>query len=187
MISPFAKATTSYDPKTGVPIWTVYHGGMNAASRPLFGNGLLYVSTADGPNPLVAISPKGQGNISENIVWKTNKSVPKRPSQILLGDLLFMMNDGGIASCVDAKTGQEVWTKRYGGDYWASPLYADGLIYCFSQTGLIPVFKAGREFDQVAENQLGDGFLASPAVVGKSLVLRSKSHLYRVEKPSSTK
>ena len=182
LVSPFASATSAYDPKTGDPVWTVRHGGMNAAGRPLFGNGLLYITTADGPNPLIALSPKGKGDITENIVWRTNKSVPKRPSQILFGDLLFMMNDGGVASCLDARTSTEIWTKRLAGEYWASPLLADGLIYCFSQSGSIPVFKATREFDQVADNKLDSGFVASPAVVGKSLVLRSKTHLYRIEK-----
>ena len=93
-----------------------------------------------------------------------------------------MMNDGGVASCVDAKTGNEIWTKRLGGEYWSSPLYADGLIYCCSQSGTIAVFKASREYEEVAENKLGTGFLASPAVAGKSLILRSKTDLYRIEK-----
>jgi hypothetical protein len=183
LISPFAKATIAYDPKSGEPVWTVRHGGMNAAGRPLYGHGLLYITTADGQNPMIAVDPKGQGDITDHIVWRSNKSIPKRPSQILLGDLLFMVNDGGVASCVEAKTNAEVWTHRLGGEFWASPLSANGLIYAFSQAGMIYVFKAGREFELVAENQLGSGFLASPAVVGNSLVLRSKTHLYRIEKP----
>ncbi len=187
LISPFAKATIAYDPRTGDPIWTVRHGGMNAAGRPLFGNGLLYITTADGPNPLIAIPPQGQGDITERMAWRSNKSTPKRPSPILLGDLLFMINDGGVASCLDAKTSTEIWTKRLSGEYWASPLYADGLIYCFAQNGTIPVFKASREFEQVAENKLDSGFVASPAVAGKSLVLRSKTHLYRIEKVGGEK
>ena len=185
LISPFAAATIAYDPKSGDPVWTVRHGGMNAAGRPLFGNGLLYINSADGPNPLVAVKPEGEGDITKNIAWKTNKSVPKRASQLLVGNLMFMMNDGGVASCLNATTGVEVWTKRFDDNYWASPLYADGLIYCFSQTGNIPVFKAGREFELVAENKLGDGFNASPAVAGRSLILRSKTHVYRIETPAA--
>ncbi len=155
---------------------------MNAAARPLFGNGLLYINSADGPNPLVAVKPEGQGDITKtNIAWRSNKQIPKRSSQILLGDLFFMMNDSGVASCLDAKTGEEIWSKRLPGAYWASPLTADGLIYCFSQEGDIPVFKAGRTFELVAENKLADGFNASAAVAGKSLILRSKTHLYRIE------
>lgn len=184
LVSPFAAATIAYDPQSGDPIWTVRHGGMNAAGRPMFGNGLVYINSADGPNPLVAVRPEGEGDISNKIVWKTNKSVPKRASQILLGDLLFMINDEGVASCLDAMTGREIWTKRLEGKYWASPLLADGLVYCFSQTGLVTVFKAGREFELVAENKLDEGFFASPAVAGRSLLLRTKTHLYRIEKPS---
>lgn len=184
LISPFASATIAYNPKTGDPLWTVRHGGMNAAGRPLFGNGLVYISSADGPNPLVAVSPLGTGDISDKIAWKSNKAIPKRPSQILVGDLLFMINDGGVASCMDAKTGEVIWSKRLPGEYWASPLLANGLIYCFSQKGEIQVFKAARELEVVAENKLDDGFIASPAVAGESLILRSKTHLYRIEDPA---
>jgi outer membrane protein assembly factor BamB len=183
LISPFAYATIAYDPKNGDAIWTVFHGGMNAAARPLFGNGLLYINSADGPNPLVAVKPEGQGDISKNIVWKTTKQVPKRSSQILVGDTLYMMNDSGVASCLDAKTGEEIWSKRLpGGEYWSSPLLADGLIYCVSKGGDIQVFKASREFESVAENRLDDGSSASPAVAGKALIVRTATHLYRIEK-----
>lgn len=183
LISPFAVATIAYDPLTGDPVWTVRHGGMNAAARPLFGNGLLYINSADGPNPMMAIRPEGEGDITGNIVWRTAKAAPKRPSQLLIGDLLFMMNDGGVATCLDALTGKELWAKRLPGEYWASPIAADGLIYCVSMHGEVLVFKAEKKFELVAENKFDEGFLASPAVVGKSLILRSTGHLYRIENP----
>lgn len=183
LISPFASHTIAYDPKTGERIWSVKHGGMNAAGRPLYGNGLVYINTADGPNPLVAVPPIGTGDITDKIAWKSNKAIPKRPSQILVDDLMFMMNDGGVASCMNAVTGKVLWSKRLPGEYWSSPLYANGLIYCFSQTGEIPVFKAAKELEIVAENKLDSGFNASPAVAGEALILRSKTHLYRIEKP----
>ncbi|MBX3443321.1 MAG: PQQ-binding-like beta-propeller repeat protein [Planctomyces sp.] len=182
LISPFASATIAYDPLTGEPIWTVRHGGMNAAARPLYGNGLVYLNAADGSDPLLAVPPVGTGDLSDKIAWRSNKSVPKRPSQILVDDLLFLVNDSGVASCVDAMNGETIWTKRLGGEYWSSPIVANGLIYCCSQSGEIPVFKAAREFELVAENKLDDGFVASPAVAGNSLILRSKSHVYRISK-----
>lgn len=183
LISPFAVATIAYDPQTGEPIWTARHGGMNTSCRPVYGDGMVYVTTGDVPTVMVAIPVDGTGDVTDKIVWKSTKAVPKRPSQLLIDGLLFLMNDGGVASCVDAKTGEEIWTKRIPGEYWASPIYADGLIYCLSTKGEVVVFKAAREFEQVAENKLDDGFLASPAVAGKSLILRSKTHLYRIEKP----
>ncbi|MFM9962051.1 MAG: PQQ-binding-like beta-propeller repeat protein [Planctomycetaceae bacterium] len=183
LISPFAYATIAYEPKTGEPIWTVFHGGMNAAARPLFGNGLVYINPSDGGEGMVAVNPEGQGDITKkNIVWRTKEKIPKRSSQLLVGDLLFMMNDSGIATCLDAKTGKEIWSQRLRGEYWSSPLLADGLIYCFSKDGDMQVFKASREFELVAENKLDDGSSASPIVAGKSLLVRTKSHLYRIEK-----
>jgi len=186
LISPFAMATIAYHPLTGETLWTVRHGGMNAAARPLFGNGLVYLNSSDGPKPMLAIRPEGAGDLSNNIVWRTDKSVARRSSPLLVGELLFMINDNGVASCVDALTGETLWSKRFGGDYWASPIYANGLIYCCSQTGSIPVFKASRELELVAENQLDGGFNASPAVAGQSLLLRSITHLYRIETPSQS-
>jgi outer membrane protein assembly factor BamB len=182
LISPFAFATGAYDPLTGSNIWLVRHGGMNAAGRPLYGNGLLYIGTADGPNPLVAVSPQGIGDISAQIAWRSTKSIPKRPSSLLIGQRLYMINDGGVASCLNAMDGETIWSKRLEGEYWSSPLYADGLIYGFSQQGHVPVFKAADEFELVAENRFAEGFLASPAVAGQSLILRSKGHLYRIER-----
>jgi outer membrane protein assembly factor BamB len=186
LVSPFAAATIAYDPLTGEPLWTVRHGGMNAAARPLFGHGLVYINSADGPSPLVAVRPNGAGDITGDIAWQASKGVPKRSSQLLVGDLLLMMNDSGVATCLDATTGEEIWTERVGGDYWASPLLADGLVYCFSQDGTVPVFRASREFELVAENHLDDGFIASPAVADRALILRTAKHLYRIQRPAAS-
>jgi outer membrane protein assembly factor BamB len=115
------------------------------------------------------------------LVWKSKRNVPKKPSLQVVGDLLFGIDDGGIASCLEAVSGKEVWRERVGGNYSASPLYADGRLYLFSEEGKATVLAAGREFKKLAENQLADGFMASPAVAGRSLILRTKTHVYRVE------
>jgi len=83
--------------------------------------------------------------------------------------------------CVEAATGDEVWQERIGGEYYASLLYADGNIYAFNQDGKATVLKTGRKFEVVATNTLAAGFMASPAVDGKALILRTKTHLYRIE------
>ena len=92
-----------------------------------------------------------------------------------------MLNDGGIASCLDAKTGAAIWHSRVGGEYSASLVYADGRIYGFSQEGKAVILRVGAEFDLVGENHLDGGFMASPATFGRSLILRTETHLYRIE------
>jgi outer membrane protein assembly factor BamB len=184
LVSPSAGATIAYAPRTGEELWRVTHGGMNAAARPLFGHGRLYINTADGGFKLFAMRPDGSGDVTESHVdWKCNKNVASRSSQLLIGDLIFMVNEASIASCVDAMSGNQLWQHRFGGDYCASPLYADGRIYYFSEFGMSPVIEPGREFKQLTDNKLDDGCMASPAITGKALILRTRTHLYRIEKP----
>lgn len=179
LVSPSASATIAYDPPTGDIVWTLYHGGMNAAARPLYGNGLVYINAGDGPDALVAVRPNGSGDITEShIAWRTGRMTPKRPSQILVGQNYFMMNDEGVCSCLDALSGKIIWTKRISGRYWASPLHAGDHIYFFSQEGTIPVIRASREFELVSESKLDGSFNASPAVAGDALILRSHTHVY---------
>jgi outer membrane protein assembly factor BamB len=115
------------------------------------------------------------------VVWKSTRNVPNKPSLLVVDDLLFMVDDLGVASCVEAKTGTEVWRERVGGNYSAAPVYADGRIYFFNEEGKTTLIEAGRQFKMIAENKLEDGFMASPAIAGKALFLRTKTHLYRIE------
>jgi outer membrane protein assembly factor BamB len=183
LVSPSAGATIAYVPKTGEEIWRVRSGGMNAAALPLFGNGLIYATSAAGGYQLFAVRPDGRGDVSDShVAWKFDKNVPTRSSQILVGERLFMISDAGVISCVDAKSGQSVWQHRLGGAFSASPLFAEGRVYFFGEDGEVPVVAAADEYKLLANNQLGDGFMASPAVFENSLVLRSRTHLYRIEK-----
>ena len=99
---------------------------------------------------------------------------------VVLDDLLFMVTDkGGIARCLDATTGHEIWKKRLSGDHWASPLYADGKLYFSSKQGEVTVVEASRDEPEIlAQNRLDARFIASPAVAGLNLILRSTTHLY---------
>jgi outer membrane protein assembly factor BamB len=97
-------------------------------------------------------------------------------------ELIYMVNDAGIASCVEAKTGRQVWAQRLGGNYTASPVYGDGKLYFFSQEGECPVLEPGREFKLLAKNKLEEGCMASPAIADNALLVRTRTHLYRIEK-----
>ena len=184
LVSPSAGATIAYVPQTGEEIWRVRSGGMNAAALPLYGEGLVFATSAAGGFQLFAVKPDGRGDVTEtHVAWKFAKTVPTRSSQILVGGRLFMISDRGVISCVDAKTGESVWQERAKGAFSASPLYAEGRIYFFGEEGEVLVIAAGDSYQQLAANQLGDGFMASPAVYQNSLILRSRSHLYRVATP----
>ena len=116
-----------------------------------------------------------------HVPWRVTKSVAKKPSALLVDDLLYMINDGGVATAIEAQSGREVWSERIGGNYSASPIVAGGKIYFFSEEGKGTVIATGREFRKLAENTLPSGFMASPAVMDNALILRTKTHLYRIE------
>jgi len=182
LIAPAAEAIVSYAPETGHELWrTIHPGGFNVAARPIYANGLVYVFTSGLNNLLMAVRPDGAGNVTDtHVAWSTAKSTPGIPSPIIVDDLLFMVTGrGGIARCIDAKTGDEIWKKRLGGDHWASPIFADGKLYFSSKQGEISVLTATEDGPQVlALNKLNAEFIASPAVADDMLILRSTTHLY---------
>jgi outer membrane protein assembly factor BamB len=182
MVSVGARSAYGYDPLTGKELWKVRYPGFSNASCPVAGGGLVYLSTGHGTTELWGVRPGGRGDVTDtHVVWKLPRGAPRIPSPVLVGELLFVIDDGGLATCVEAATGKVCWQQRMGGEYAASLLHADGRIYCCSQTGKTKVFKAGREFELLATNALEGGFMASPAAAGKALFLRTKTHLYRVE------
>lgn len=180
LVYPSAVATIAYQPETGRPVWTVYHDGMNASARPVqLGNGLVVIT--NGMGRMVAVDPKGTGNITgSNIAWKSSKSVAKKSSQIVIGNRLYMVSDKGVVSCLDGETGQPIWQERIKGAFASSPVYDGEKILAFSEDGTMYAFSTGDAFQLINKSQLGDGFKASPAVANGDLILRSFSHLYRV-------
>ncbi len=182
MISVGAKAVYGYDPADGRELWKIHTKGFSGASRPVYGNGIAYMISGFGKTELIAIRVDGSGDVTDTkIVWKTGKNVPRTPSPLLINDLLFAVNDTGTVMCLEALTGKEVWSHRIPGDYAASLLYADGRIYSFNRDGKTTVFRAARKYEILAANTLDSGFMASAAVSGKVLFLRTKTHLYRIE------
>jgi outer membrane protein assembly factor BamB len=200
LISQGAKAHYGYDPLTGKELWRVEERTTHSASsRPVVGHGLIFLPTGWSNGQLLAIRPdrhgqsidanvieptnsKGEGHSAGlELVWKSKRSISRKPGLLLVGDLIFMLEDGGVASCLEAKTGNQIWQERIGGNYSASPVGAEGRIYFFSEDGKTTVIEASRQFKVLATNQLPDGFMASPAISGKALFLRTKTHLYRIE------
>lgn len=186
LVSPSADATAAYDPKTGSEIWRVVHGGMNASLRPVFGAGKVYTASSDGGKQLVAIRPEGKGDITKsNIEWTFNKGAPNRSSFLIYEDKLYMVNSGGIVSCVDAKDGKELNKVRLearAAKFTASPILSEGNIYIFDEEGGGYIVTATPELKVSPTNKLDSGCKGSPAAVGKNLIVRTSGHLYCLEK-----
>jgi outer membrane protein assembly factor BamB len=182
LVSASAFGTIAYEPTTGEEVWKITHGGMNTAVTPVYGHGKVFVTTSDGGLQLVAVRPDGSGDVTRtHIDWTYKKNVPNRSSPLLVDDLLYMGNGQGMISCLDAKTGKLVWEQRAGGANWASPIFAAGRLYFFDDTGTTIVAEPGRVWKKLAENRLDEGCMASPAVAGEALFVRTKTHLYRIE------
>jgi outer membrane protein assembly factor BamB len=184
LISLGSRAAYGYDPRSGRELWRVEERGeYSASSRPTVGLGMIFFSTGFNTGQLFAVRGGGRGVITNShIAWKMKRSVSNKPSVLRVGDLLYVISDDGIASCVEAATGAVHWQERIGGEFSASPAFADGKIWLFSEDGTTTVIAPGKKFQLLARNSLGDGFLASPAIVDRALYLRSRTHLYRVEK-----
>jgi outer membrane protein assembly factor BamB len=182
MLTAAAKAAYCYDPATGDELWKIHHIAYSGAASPLFGNGLAYFNTGFPRPEIWAVRMGGRGNVTEShVVWKKRQAVPQIPSSLLIGDMFFMASDTGAVTCLNALTGEEIWKEHLRGRFKASPIYADGRIYCFDEKGQTIVLGAGRKYELVATNTLESGFMASPAVSGKAFFLRTKTHLYRIE------
>lgn len=175
-------AMYAYEPATGKEIWRVETPGVHSGStRPVTGHGMVFVPMGLGKSVLYAIRPDGEGEVTKShVAWEHSRVVPGRPSLLLDDELLFIVDDGGIAACLEAKTGKTVWKARIGGNFSASPVLAGRHIYLFDQDGKATVIEAGREFKKVAENEMDAGCMASPAVSGDLLIVRTKTHLYGI-------
>jgi len=186
MICPGSKATYSYDPLTGKELWICTElADYSVAARPVYGDGIVYVMTGQGKAGVKAVRIDGQGEVSgTHVAWNVERGGSKLPSPLLIDGLLYYTSADGFAVCLEVSTGNQVWKERMGGTYAASPIYGDGRMYFFNQQGTATVLKPGRAFEVLAANKLDIGCMASPAVSGRALFVRTKTHLYRIEDSS---
>ena len=131
---------------------------------------------------LYAIKPDGAaGDVTAtNVAWSNRKAAPHSASALVLGDEVYFVSDAGIASCADARTGDVHWSERLGGGFSASPVAAEGRVYFQNEAGVGFVVKAGKTFELLAKNDLGERSLASYAVADGALFIRTETRLWKV-------
>ena len=187
LVSAGAQCAMAYDPRTGKELWRVqWKTGWSNGTTPVSYGAKVFIHTGYGKGKfrqVLAIAVGGHGDVTEShIRWRYDKGVSMRTSALAVKGQYHMISDTGILTVLDVKNGKEIYRHRVGGEFSASPIYANGRIYLFDQDGKTTVYKPGPTFKAVAVNQLDEGFMASAAVVGDALFLRTKTHVYRIEK-----
>lgn len=172
----------AYDPTDGRELWKQAYGvlGFSIVPRPIVGHGMAYVSTSFMQPELLAVKLPS-GDALPEIAWRVKKSVPNIPSPILVGDEIVMVSDKGVATCLDAASGEVRFSERLGGNFCSSPLYADGRIWVGNREGQTFILTPGKEFHVEATNQLDGEIMATPIAVGPALFLRTDKAVYRIE------
>jgi outer membrane protein assembly factor BamB len=183
LVSVGAYRAAAYDPSNGKELWRVsYADGFSNVPRPVYGHGLVYIATGFQQPTLIAVRPGGSGDVTRtHVAWTLRRGAPLTPSPLLVGDELYLVSDAGIASCLNAKTGDILWQERLNGTFSASPVFAGGRIYFLSEDGVATVIAPGTTFRRLTMNGLDGATLASMAIADGSIFVRSNSHLYRIK------
>jgi len=183
LVSNGAMMVTGHAPRTGQELWRVLYRDDSTISRIVHGDGLMFVNTGGNPGgtQLWSIREGGAGDITDShVVWKMTEDAPHQSSPVLAGNSLYSVSDEGTLLCVNALTGERVWSERLRGKYTASLLAVPGRIYLSNTRGMTTVFETGNRYHELAVNQIDGELWASPAVAGNTLLLRTKTHLYRI-------
>jgi outer membrane protein assembly factor BamB len=172
-----------YDLETGTEICKVRAPGWSVVPQPAIGHGLVFYNH-DYDNPeLMAVRLGGTGDITDtHVAWRINRGAPSTPSPLLVGDELYFVADNGIASCVDAKTGERHWMERLGGNFSASPVLANGRVLFLNEAGVATWVKTGVKFEALGQNEVPGRSFATPAFADGAMYLRTDTTLYKIAK-----
>ena len=171
----------SYDPRTGELLWYAGQPNQFPTAVATHHDGVVYTSRGHRSGPYMAIRTDGRGDVSEtHVLWRVPTGAPYLSSILYYEGLIYMVNGSGIATCVDAQTGRRVWQERVGGQFSASPVAGDGKVYLVSETGETIVLRAGRRFNVISRNDLGEHMIASPAISNGQIFLRTDKNLIAI-------
>jgi len=183
LVSSAGNVVQGFDLKTGRRIWTAENSGEGVVPSLVIGEGLVFATSGFGDSTIRAIRTGGKGDVTDtHIVWQSTEDVSKIPSMLYVRPFLYLLTETGVAKCLRAATGEEIWRNRLGSKHSASPIWADGRIYFLSEKGRTTVIKNGSEFKILAENELNEKCIASPAVSQKQIFIRSENNLFCIGK-----
>jgi outer membrane protein assembly factor BamB len=181
-----------YDPRTGRELWRIGRSSKITAPTPVFGGGLWVIASGRAPErPIFAVRSGARGDITppegssanQAVVWSRTNRGSYMPTPLIYGDLLYILANNGILDAYDLKTGDEIYRQRLpyiGSGYSASPVAADGKIYLSSEDGEMIVVRAGRRFEHLATNSMGETLMATPALSERAMYVRGAANIFAV-------
>ncbi len=191
LISNGSAACIAYDAETGKEVWRVVYGEDSTIAMPTESEGIVYFylgfeTDEEGEKhaELLAVDPSGEGDVEQtHVLWRQQAPILQLLSPLVLDGLLYTIDSKAMMYCLDATSGETVWSKKMKGKFHSSPVYANGFVYFSSTRGTTYVMKAGKEMEEVAENRLDGEIWATPAISGKSIYMRTSKYLYKIHTP----
>jgi outer membrane protein assembly factor BamB len=169
----------AYDPATGRALWYTGEANRFPIPTPVVHDGIVYASRGYRSGPYMAIRTGGAGDVSaSHVVWRVPTGAPYVSSLLYYDDVVYMANDVGVLTAVDAKSGERLWQHRVEGVFSASPVAGGGHVYFVSENGDTIVVKAGRTPAIVSRNAVGERALASPALSNGRVFIRTDEHVF---------
>ena len=186
-----------YDPLTGKELWRFADNDTQVKMQaPLIAHDLIYITGGYPPGrAMYAFRPGAAGDISLKsgedknafLAWSTSKGSPYTPTPIIYGDLFYVLADNGVLSAYDAKTGENIYQQRLPTSFSASPVAANGKLYLSSEDGDVFVVKAGRQYELLSRNTMGQPLMATPALAEGMLIVRGENAIYALGERKTTR
>lgn len=179
---------SSYDPETGKRLWWCAGPSEVTGCTPACSDTLVFATGGFPEKNILAIRADGHGDVTDShIVWRSRSGVSYVPSPLYHDGRLYIVNDSGVATCFDARSGKQVWQDRIAGAFTASPVLVGDLLYATNESGRTYLLKTGPKFAVAGTNDVGERVLATPAVCGGQVFLRGERHLFCIGRAAATK